>query len=273
MPSSPARPRVPVDGHVHLHPCLDLGRALDAALGHAERVSREHDRVGGDRIVLCVADPEGGARFRSLRGRSARGELRPWELASTDEETSVAARREDGGIVTLVEGRQVRTAERLEVLALATSASLPDGEGFEATVRRALDAEAVVVVPWGFGKWWSRRGERLRRLLDSPLGRRIHLGDNAGRLPCGPHLGLLREGRRRTRPTLPGSDPLPFPDHADRIGQYGFLLPGLDVARRPARCLRSLLAAGGDRLVRYGTLDPPHRALLSQVRLRLPRLR
>lgn len=273
MTDSDRETLLPVDGHVHLHPGVDLGRAFDAAMGHARRASRERSSVEPDGIVLCLVDPEQGARFSALRGRSEEADLGDWRLRSTEERGSLLAERDDGARAAVVAGRQVRTSDGFEVLLLASTRRLSAGDSLEATVRRGASGDDVVAVAWGFGKWWLRRGDRLRSLLRSPAGEGVFLGDNAGRLPCGPHLGILREARRRSVPILPGSDPLPLPGHEQRVGQYGFLLSRFDLSRRPAAMLRSRIRSLEGQPRRYGSLDPPHRALLSQLQLRLPRSR
>ena len=264
---------LPVDGHVHLHPGVDLGIDLDAAIEHARRASRERPSVEPDRIVLCLVDPEEGARFSALRGRAGEADVDDWRLCTTEESGSLLAERNDGARAAVVAGRQIRTADGFEVLLLASDRPLSSGEPLELTVRRGVAEDDVVVLAWGFGKWWFRRGRRLRSLLRSPAGERVFLGDNAGRLPCGPHLGILREARRRSVPILPGSDPLPLPGHEQRVGQYGFLVSRFDLTHRPAAMLRSRIQSLDAQPCRYGTLDSPHRALLSQLRLRLPRRR
>lgn len=273
MPTSDRETLLAVDGHVHLHPGVDLGRAFDAALEHARRASGERFPIDPGGIVLCLVDPEQGARFSALRSRSKGEDLGDWRLRSTEERGSLLAERDDGARAAVVAGRQVRTADGFEVLLLASTGSLPAGEPLETTVRRGASRDDVVVVAWGFGKWWFRRGNRLRSLLRSPVRDRVFIGDNAGRLACGPHLGLLREARRRSVPILPGSDPLPLPGHEQRVGQYGFLVSRFDLSRRPAAMLRSRIRSLEGQPRRYGSLDPPHRALLSQLQLRLPRFR
>ena len=258
---------------MHLHPGVDLGRAFDAAMRHARRASRERSSVEPNGIVLCLVDPEQGARFSALRRRSESADLGDWRLRSTEERGSLLAERDDGARVAVVAGRQVRTAEGFEVLLLASTRQLPASEPLETTVRRGLCEDEIVVVAWGFGKWWFLRGDRLRSLLRSQAGERLYLGDNAGRLPCGPHLGLLREARRRSVPILPGSDPLPLPGHEQRVGQYGFLVSRFDLSRRPAAMLRSRIRSLEGQPRRYGSLDSPARALISQLQLRLPRFR
>ena len=262
---------VAVDGHCHLHESFRPSLAFEAALRHVAKAAAVDDDIATDRAVLCLADPREGAHHRRLLGQASNLETSNWTLAATEEDGSVLARRGDGARLALVAGRQVTTSEQLEVLVLATTTPIPDGESLRDTVRRGLAAGAIVILAWGFGKWWFDRGAAVRDLLRSPLAERLYVGDNAGRLATGPHLGLLRLARERGIGILPGSDPLPLPGQAQRVGRYGFLLPSFPLAKRPAAELRSLLADGGAQPKPYGRIDPAMRAVMNQIRLRIAR--
>lgn len=210
-----------VDAHAHFHPCWDAAAFLDAAL---RNVGRWGPGGGGARPCLLLADPAGRDSLASLA--DALGPDARWELRETGEAEILRAVRRDGPTVVLVAGRQVNTAEGLEVLALATRAELADGRPAAGTVDASLEAGALTVLPWGFGKWWLRRGRVARRLVETVDDPRFFLGDNGGRPRVAPEPGLFRAARRRGIPVLPGSDPLPFADEAERVGSYGFLLPG-----------------------------------------------
>mgnify|MGYP006287355607 CR=1 FL=1 len=243
-----------VDAHAHFHPVFSAGAYLDAAVTHlrrwedalarsgAESAGTERDgEAARSELCLLLADPEGGRSLPSLcRGAEESGR---WAIRSTGEEVSRRAVSAAGDTVHLVAGRQVATSEGLEVLALGIGSGLPEGRAARTTVDAALAAGAVAVVPWGFGKWWLRRGRVVRRLLASVEDPRFFLGDNGGRPRAAPEPALFRTARERGVGVLPGSDPLPFEIEQGRAGSYGFALPDFDPGQRPFRALRDRLSA------------------------------
>lgn len=219
---------LPVDGHAHFHPCFSADGFLDAAARNVGRWGPSAAEAGGPagRVDLCLmlADPAGRDSLGALSAGLA--DAGRWELRRTAEEVSRLALGEGGESIALVAGRQVATEEGLEVLALATDADVPGGRPARATVDASLAAGAVTVVPWGFGKWWFRRGRVVRSLVESVDHPLFFLGDNGGRPRAAPEPSLFRRARRRGTAVLPGSDPLPFSREEGRVGSYGFVLPG-----------------------------------------------
>lgn len=237
-----------VDAHAHFHPAFAAEVYLDGAVRNLRRWARPgrgSGTAGADgtieaQLCLLLADPDGRRSLPALcRGAEESGR---WQIRPTGEPVSRRAVSADGGTVVLIDGRQVVTAEGLEVLALGTESALSAGGGTRATVDAALAAGAVAVLPWGFGKWWLRRGRIVRRLaeeVDHPL---FFLGDNGGRPRLAPEPAVCRTARRRGPGVLPGTDPLPFGAEQTRAGSYGFALPGLLPDERPAVALRDRLA-------------------------------
>ena len=122
-----------VDAHVHIYDCFRLQTFLEAAyfnfkthavyLGHG-------DRFNG---ILLLAEGSNGKRFHHLsRFRRVNDKLGEraagtWEFLRTAEAESLCARLDDKRELLVIAGRQIITAEGLEVLALATSATYRDG--------------------------------------------------------------------------------------------------------------------------------------------------
>lgn len=218
-----------VDGHAHFHPRFSAAGFLDAAARNLRRRASADDEPDGlarrgVRLCLMLADPAGRDSLRALS--AGLGDVARWEVRDTAEHVSRLALGEESGPIGLIAGRQVATEEGLEVLALATDAEIPGGRSARETVDASLAAGAVTVVPWGFGKWWFRRGRVVRRLVESVDHPLFFLGDNGGRPRTAPEPSLFRAARRRGTAVLAGSDPLPFSREEERVGSYGFVLPG-----------------------------------------------
>jgi hypothetical protein len=219
--------------------------------------------------VLLLAESRGDDAFASMR-ESCPDSAAGWSFHATAEPTAVVASRADRtASLLLVAGRQIATRERLEVLALGTTGDYPDGRGLHETIEAVLAGGALAVMPWGFGKWWLGRGRLVADCVRRYRGRGFWLGDNGGR-PRGPRRPrLLDEAAKAGVWTLPGSDPLPFPSQAARVGRYGLLLPGALGGATPARDVVTRLAAATAQPPIYGPLASPLAFVRWQLGLRL----
>jgi len=260
-----------LDGHVHLHPCFDEDGFFDAA-ARSIRAAAHDQRFDHAIGILMFAECHDADRFRRL-ARSNVSSGGGWRFRATDEEISLIAERDDDALL-LVAGRQVRTAERLEVLALGTDRDLPDGLPLLETLRASNEAGALAVIPWGFGKWWLGRGRLMSRTLLHETVRGVFIGDNGNRpgSPLRPRLLALAD--ELAIPILPGSDPLPLSDHLRRVGTNGAVLriAGL-TADRPAFDLKERLRSRSVELSSYGARRGFGGFVRDQARLRARRIR
>ncbi len=257
-----------VDAHVHLYEGFDLSRAFDAALQNF----RELSSVSDPDVCLCLTEDRHHDVFASLVNfKHSR-----WRIEPHGDGRSIRVfDLESGAGLWVYAGRQIITAERLEVLALLVPSEnidgLKDGAPLDKTVACVHEAGALPVLPWAFGKWWSSRGQ-----LVSDFARdcraALCLGDNGGRwkglggvLPC--PLGTASE-----RVVLPGSDPLPLSGHEDRIGRFGFSIrTGIDESA-PADSLRVALLSLKENPDPVGRTAGLSEFLLDQWRLCTSRL-
>lgn len=256
-PPATAASALLVDAHVHFHPCYARDTFLDAAHGNFAAAYGRIPNKAGFHGILVLVEGHGSNVFREWLGGSIaapRGDDHAaapgqWRILATLEDCSLRAEhRSDGRALAVVAGRQVRSRERLEVLALGTDLEYPPGLPFPDCLRLVCSSAPLVVLPWGFGKWHLRRGRRIaevvRELRSEATGQHLFLGDNGGR-PA--QLGLrpeILESADPIRPLLSGSDPLPFPDHEDRAGSFGFWIEALHDPDRPWSSLVSRILAG-----------------------------
>jgi hypothetical protein len=228
--------RLVADGHVHLYPFYDLPRAA-AAL---ENNLRRHGASGIPAGFL--AERHDCRIFEDLRqGRLRLGgrEVRPAG------EECLAVLGEEGPRLLLFAGRQIVTAERLEVLALTVDLRIPDGSPAAEVIGRVQAAGGVPVLAWAPGKWFFKRGEVVAGLLGRFPAGRLLLGDTTLRPTLWAEPRLMRHARRRGFGVLAGSDPLPFPGEERMLGRYATVLEGdLDLAR-PLEGVRKILGAAG----------------------------
>lgn len=198
-----------IDGHVHVHPSYDEETFLTSA-------HRNLAALGDGFPALLLTEISGTNAFAKWKSGDC-----AWSASPTEEDFSLVL----GDRLLAVAGRQVVTAEGVEVLAQFTTKDFPDGRPLDETIDRILEANALATLPWGFGKWIGRRGRDVARMIDRYS---IALGDNAGRPPFWPAPSLFQR-----RVTLPGTDPLRLQSQQTLAGTYGFALSGQFDLRYP----------------------------------------
>lgn len=263
-----------VDAHVHIHPCFPLESFLEGALENFRRAASRLSLFGSATGCLLLAEMAGARWLR--RARDGEETAEGWTLVRTEEESSLVARRitgesagdSIGESLILVAGRQIAARERLEVLALGRDVDIPDGLPLDETLLRVRLSGALPVLPWGFGKWWGHRGGLVAEALARQDGE-LYLGDNSGRLRLAGEPRLLREARERGLLILPGTDPLPFPDHSGRAGSFGFVLEGPLDERQPAEDLLRRIRSLREQPRTYGRGETLPRFLRDQATLQL----
>lgn len=263
----PDAPRIPacalVDAHVHLHRCFPPELFFDGALANFQRAARSLGLAGTATGCLVLTEMAGRPWLHDVPGAEG-----AWTLAPASEEHSLVARRSTGESLAVVAGRQIVAHERLEVLALGRKVDIADGLSLGETLRRVRDSGALPVLPWGFGKWSGRRGALVAATLARPGGE-LYLGDNSNRLQMAGVPRLLREAGERGLLVLPGTDPLPFPNHAGRAGSFGFVLEGALDPFRPAEALLRRVRALRAQPRTYGRGEKLSRFLRDQASLQL----
>jgi hypothetical protein len=269
-----ARALLIADAHVHVYPEFDVPRLLDAASANLAGAART---IGVDTprafAYLLLSETRSSDFFQRAAGGGA--DLGPWRPSATGEPESLRLEHPARPPLVLVAGRQVRTEEGLEVLALGTRATFRDGAPFDVALHQVSESAAITVLPWGLGKWWGRRGRTVWRAvadrLRSPVGR-LALGDDGGRPRWTPRPSILRRGAAAGALVLRGSDPLPLPGQESRVGEVGFAVIGHGDPDRPLAALTGALDREG-RPVRFGGGQGVASFLGDQLRLRIIRER
>ena len=265
-----------LDGHVHIHDCFDISRFFASAFSNFLRAARNAGCDLPHIPVLLLTEGRGQRVFQQIQEKTKKGSNRigdeqtgGYRVFATEEGESLRVQRMDGAYLFLVSGRQIVTAERLEVLALSTVSEIPDGLPLEATVAAVGEEGALPVIPWGFGKWIGRRGRILKRFMENARRSDFFLGDNGGRPAFLPEPAHFLFGKERGIRILPGSDPLPYPSETDRAGSFGFALRVSLDPGRPAHGIRMALSDHATRPEPYGRLETPFRFLRNQIAMQM----
>lgn len=225
---------VAVDAHVHFHDVRRVEATLEAAKANFEHLQPGRSGFSG---ILLLAQSAGERVFEALDGWQGGR----WSVARLPGESGTAMARTGNTTIAIVCGRQVRTEEGLEVLALGTTETFADGLPLTTACDLVAQSGALPVVPWGFGKLVGERGRRVSRLLVDRVGHTLFIGDNGSRLHMLGVPALVRNGAARGYRVLPGTDPFPIARDYRRVGSLGFLADLAIDESQPWSQLRSWL--------------------------------
>jgi hypothetical protein len=267
-----------VDAHVHIHDCFDLERFFTSTHKNFQSQAAGMQASNNFTGTLLLAESAGENWFEILSKRAvveAHDDSRQsgiWSFQRTGDDRCLELQSGGEQKLYVMAGRQIVTAEGLEVLALITQSLFADGLPVEDTIHSIHENNAVAVFPWGFGKWRGRR----RRVLDVVLSNEsfsgIFLGDNGGRAGFLGVPGPFNRPSEKWIKILPGSDPLPFAFEQGRAGSFGFWCNETVSADRPAEDLLRILRNPQVRINPYGKLVKPLPFLFKQVAMQIRKL-
>ncbi len=210
------------DMHVHFYPLHCFHVLVDWATTNL-RVA-----VGGEECVpmLVLLENTRSNFFDSLTG--ARVELPSgWKTRTRAAGKAVELSREDGAKLYFIAGRQIVTAERLEVLAIGARCEFPHLAPTEETILRVVDAGATPVIPWGAGKWLGMRGRIVERIMMRFGAASLWLCDSSLRPRFAPLPRQMANGMAQGFRIAAGSDPLPLRGEEKWAGRYASLWKGI----------------------------------------------
>jgi hypothetical protein len=267
----PDDPMVFVDAHVHIHDCFKLEEFLYSAARNFANAKKQIGADSNPESVLMLTETAAADYFtRLLRlAGQATGQQRAVTFHKTKEPCSLHAELGSGQRLTLVAGRQIVTAEKLEVLALGTEQQFRDGEPILEVIDKVRAVNALAVVPWGFGKWLGRRGRVMDKLLENCSHTQFYLGDNSGRMKFMFEPRHFARARDKNIAILPGSDPLPFGTEYWRPGSFGFAVKGVLSKETPTADLKQLLSDQANSIIPFGNLERPLRFLRNQIAMQV----
>lgn len=267
-----------IDAHVHIYDCFDLDLFFDSALRNFKSVTKNLDGQGKQAVyVLLLAEGELYNWFSHMvleiekNGNITTSDGK-WELAYTGEKESLCAMRSDAAkdTIYLIAGRQIATAENIEVLSLFCTKGIADGTPLAQSVALIKEYSGIPTLPWGVGKWQGRRGKILLDFLAGKGRGDIYLGDNGGRPKFWPTPKLISLAKDKDIAVLPGSDPLPMAHEALRVGSFGcFIDQEIADVTSPALCIKEILFDGAKPLQPFGKLQSNLSFIVNQVTLRL----
>lgn len=273
-----------VDAHVHIYECFEPGDLFEAATQNFSKAATTLGIRGKVSGVLLLTETSSDDWFRQARDRAKKNRQildtdSDWELHLTPGSEAFLVTRKKSGRgqesqsdymqVYIVAGRQIVTAEGLELLALATNHTFEDGLSIVSTLKAVRSCGAIPVFPWAVGKWLGNRGKILTSLLSRDSDGGLFLGDNSGRPVFWRNPSHFKLARALNMAVLPGTDPLPIAKESKRVGSFGFAVKGSLSKEQPVDDIKQLLLAKETSIQSYGQLESPWRFFVNQIRLRL----
>ncbi|TVQ99155.1 MAG: hypothetical protein EA399_08800 [Desulfovibrionales bacterium] len=243
LPQINFTPMTIADTHVHIYPCFDLEEFLVHACRNLDRCAEPLRIAAANQPlparVLYLAESAGCHWFQeAIHGRIA--PPHGWTLRFGETARCVTFSHAEHGEIHIVPGRQMATAERLEVLGLAMDATVPDRLSLRETLTRIETAGGTPVVPWAVGKWLFSRGRAIDSLLHASSPDSLLLGDSAMRPAPGPLPRLMRLAVKLGFGVAAGSDPLPLPGEERLVGTFAVFMKTRFAPEAPADLLRNL---------------------------------
>ncbi len=231
--------RLVADFHLHIYKIYPLESLLSSLFANLNRIAGKHP---GEPVLKAafLAERRRYQIFNDWRRGLFR--LRGYSVSPLGPHT-LEVKTDKGDRLLLFAGRQVATAESLEILSLANDRDVPDALPFGKAVERVLETGGIPVLPWAPGKWEGRRRPLIKAGIESLAGRGLMICDPSIRPFLFPEPALFRFARRLGVPVVAGTDTYPVVGEERLAGSYASLLEGdfdpADAAEAIPRLLRT----------------------------------
>jgi hypothetical protein len=253
--------QIAIDGHVHIYPGYDVSKAVNCLIGNLGKIPitppLSSQERGGPVSLGLLAESRSCRFYKDIlqHGSPVKGD-KPSLAAGPDEGCLSIL---ESGVIKgyLIAGRQIVTAERLEILGLGIDVAITDGLPAEETLQAIRAQGAVPVLSWSPGKWFFARGKLVKKLIETHSAGDFLIGDTGLRPAFWPLPRLMQMASQRGYTIIGGSDPLPLPGEEPWIGTYGITTQASFDPEKPAQSLRRLLADTSTRFTLQGRRCPP----------------
>ena len=262
--------KIIADAHVHIHKCFEIDQLLNASLTNFQKISRTKTDIENSAFLIFLTEMPGDFEFsKLLEYAQNHHQINNWKLTPTQESISISATNNENQKIFIIAGRQIVTAEKLEVLALISDNEFADSLPIETTIQNIVSKDGIPVLPWAVGKWTGKRGKILQKLLNSDTLSMVYLGDNSGRPNFWSRPSYFQLAEQKGWKVLPGTDPLPLKSEYTKPGSFGFTVEGEFNMEEPGKSMKEILLNPTTSVQPYGSLETPLRFIRNQLALRL----
>lgn len=261
-----------VDTHAHYYNFCDFETYFNYAYLNMKTAATRMEAVSYN-FVICLLETENSQWFEKLLLiATSSAKLGEWSIKSVDNNQALALTRNENESLIIVPGRQVITAENLEVIIVGLVKNIP----YRKQVNYYVDEFSqsyLVIIPWGVGKWLGKRGKRVSQLL-SENRNPYALGDNSGRTRLWSNIRQFKQAKKIGKGILAGSDPLPVTGQFKKVATYGSAITGSIQGKDLYKQIRErLLDTQSGNVKTYGKVDGLFDFVVSQFLLRINSVR
>lgn len=238
--------QIAIDAHVHLYPFYDLRQALAYALKNLEEAALKAGCQARSLKALLLAERHDCQIFKELKQQTL--QIAGFEQQLCTDLNALHYTTLLGDELFIIAGRQIVSAERLEILSQFSANLIADGLPAREVIRTILGEGAKPVINWAPGKWFGQRGRLVEELMHE-FGPKLYVCDTALRPQGFAEPLLFKVAHELKIPILAGSDPFPFVSEEKRIGRYAlYLEDGFD-PEKPSVSLAQAFATSKKKIV------------------------
>jgi hypothetical protein len=239
------------DTHLHLYPHYDLSTALRGCVLRLQALAPDATCVG------LLAERSDCYVYRALAGEKSEALVGDIRVTRAEDGKCLVVQSFNSPPLYLYPGRQIVTAERLELLCLTSDADIPDGLPAEEAVARIREVGGIPVLTWAVGKWLFGRARVVRALLDRFGPHALWVGDSAMRPTFWPTPIPMHSARRHGYSILAGTDPLPATGEERVMGRYASLMDAAFDPKHARASMRDALRGKCEAIKTVGVRSGP----------------
>lgn len=258
-----------VDAHVHIHEHFELNRLFLISLQNFRKALNRNQIYEPFESFLLLTESAGTSQFERLAEMIDVDSSDDFSASATSEPVTIRITTGGGQQLYIVKGRQIVTAENLEILALGYDEDYPDGRPLHYTLKDLEESGCLRVLPWGAGKWLGKRGKIIESLVSSWDGGSLFLGDNGNRPKFWPLPAVFAQAASKGIYNLPGSDPLPFSGLEKKAGSFGFMLRGQIKSETPFQSLASHVVGRPHSVTQFGNAECLRPFIQNQISMQI----
>ena len=225
-----------LDTHLHLYPEYDIEKAF------VSFQNRTHSVPSHGLKVACLAERHECHYFDAIHQGNIT--LDNYDVENISAKELKLTHKQSQVSFALVAGRQVISSENIEVLALCCDQDIEDGQSAKDIIALCRQADAIAVVAWSPGKWFTKRGKVVQSLLDSHAPSDFLIGDTSLRPIGWGTPWLMRKARNKGFRVVAGSDPLPFAGEESWFGAYCSHINQIDTDSNAVDLLQAIQSNG-----------------------------
>lgn len=248
------------DTHIHFYPSYDTSTAFNHLIDNLHKLNPSATKAAflTERKECCF--------FSDLRDdRIPLSDA--IKVKETPEPDALLITHADKPPIYLFAGRQIATAERLEILSLTSDCMIDDDLPARDIIHETETIGAIPVLAWALGKWTGRRNSKVANLIRSYSSQKLLIGDSSMRPSFFPQPSLINEAIAKGTTIIAGSDPLPFKGDDKYMGTYATLIDASIDETAPVTSMRRILHSNSKIFTRTGSRCNPLTVITRQLKM------